>query len=233
MNGVHDMGGMHGFGRVEIEKDEPVFHEAWEGRVMGMLLGTLRQVWQLPGARFPGRPLIESMAPVRYLTASYYERFLHALEMHAVEQGLVTRDELDARTERFRWYPEGPVPRQSVPTVAARAIAALTVQARPEPSGPLPQFKVGDPVAARNLNPTGHTRLPRYICGKRSVIERINGWYRLQDEEIEGLGPNPQTVYTVQFPAREVWGPSADPHLTVYLEMWEGYLEPMDQAARP
>jgi len=59
---------------------------------MGMLLGTLRQVWQLPGARFPGRPLIESLAPVRYLTASYYERFLHALEMHAVEQGLVTRD---------------------------------------------------------------------------------------------------------------------------------------------
>ena len=232
MNGVHDMGGMQGFGRVEIERDEPVFHEAWEGRVMGMLLGMLRQVWQLPGTRLPGRPLIESMAPVRYLTASYYERFLHALEMHAVEQGLVTQDELDARTERFRRYTEVPVPRRSVPTVAARAIAALTAQARPEPSGPLPQFKVGDPVAARNLNPAGHTRLPRYIRGKRGVIERVNGWYRLQDEEIEDLGPNPQTVYTVRFTAREVWGPRADPHHAVYLEMWEGYLEPADQAAR-
>ena len=229
MNSIHDMGGMHGFGRVEIERDEPVFHEAWEGRVMGML----RQIRQLPGPHPQGRPTIESMEPVRYLMASYYERFLHVIEITTIEKGLVTREELDARTELFRQHPAASVSRRSVPTVAARAIASLTVQARPEPSGPLPQFKVGDPVAARNLNPTGHTRLPRYIRGKRGVIERINGWYRLQDEEIEGLGPNPQTIYTVQFPAREVWGPRADPHLTVYLEMWEGYLEPVDQAARP
>jgi len=229
MNSIHDMGGMHGFGRVEIERDEPVFHEAWEGRVMGML----RQIRQLPGPRPQGRPTIESMEPVRYLMASYYERFLHVIEITTIEKNLVTREELDARTELFRQHPAASVSRRSVPTVAARAIASLTVQARPEPSGPLPQFKVGDPVAARNLNPAGHTRLPRYIRGKRGVIERINGWYRLQDEEIEGLGPNPQTIYTVQFPAREVWGPRADPHLTVYLEMWEGYLEPVDQAARP
>jgi nitrile hydratase subunit beta len=229
MNGVHDMGGMHGFGRVEIERDEPMFHEAWEGRMWGML----RQLRQLPGKQPPSaRPIIESMEPVRYLTVSYYERFLHALEIHAVEKGLVTREELDARTELFQQHPEAPVPRRSAPTEAARAIALLTVQARPEPSGPLPQFKVGDLVAARNLNPAGHTRLPRYIRGKRGVIERVNGWYRLQDEEIEGLGPNPQTVYTVRFPAREVWGPRADPYLTVYLEMWEGYLEPAEQAAR-
>jgi len=229
MNGVHDMGGMHGFGRVEIERDEPVFHEAWEGRVMGMR----RLVQQLPGMRLPGRPVIESMAPIHYLTASYYERFLHTLETHAVEQGLITREELDARTELFRQHPAVPVPRRSAPTEAARAIASFTAQARPEPSGPPPQFKVGDPVAARNLNPVGHTRLPRYIRGKRGVIERVNGWYRLQDEEVEGLGPNPQTVYTVRFPAREVWGPRADPHHAVYLEMWEGYLEPAELAARP
>jgi nitrile hydratase beta subunit len=197
-------------------------------------MGMRRQVQQLPGKQpRRTRPLIESMEPVRYLTASYYERFLHVLEINAVEAGLVTREELDARTELFRRHPAAPVPRRSAPTEAARAIAALNVQAQPEPSGPLPQFQVGDPVAARNLNPAGHTRLPRYIRGKRGVIERVNGWYRLQDEEVESLGPNPQTVYTVRFPAREVWGPVADPNQAVYLEMWEGYLEPVDQAARP
>jgi nitrile hydratase len=191
-----------------------------------------RQVRQLPGKQPPSmRSIIESMEPVRYLTVSYYERFLHVLEMNAVEKGLLTREELDARTELFRRHPDAPVPLRSAPTEAARAVASFNVQARPEPSGPLPQFKVGDPVAARNLHPAGHTRLPRYIRGKRGVIERVNGWYRLQDEEVEGLGPNPQTVYTVRFPAREVWGPRADPHHAVYLEMWEGYLEPAEQAA--
>ena len=229
MNGVHDMGGMHGFGRVEIERDEPVFHAEWEGRVMGMR----RLVQQLPGMRLPGRPVIESMEPLHYLTASYYERFLHTLETHAVEQGLITREELDTRTELFRQHPAAPVPRRSAPPEAARALASFSAQARPEPSGLPPQFTVGDLVAARNLNPVGHTRLPRYIRGKRGVIERVNGWYHLQDEETEGLGPNPQAVYTVRFPAREVWGPRADPHHTVYLEMWEGYLEPAYDAARP
>src|SRR5215831_15209578 len=134
MNSIHDMGGMHGFGRVEIERDELVFYEAWEGRVMGML----RQIRQLPGPRPQGRPTIESMEPVRYLMASYYERFLHVIEITTIEKGLVTREELDARTELFRQHPAASVSRRSVPTVAARAIASLTVQARPEPSGPLP-----------------------------------------------------------------------------------------------
>src|SRR5262245_24415930 len=122
MNGIHDMGGMHGFGRVEIEKDEPVFHAEWEGRVMGIL----RQVRQLPGKQpSSARPLIESMEPVRYLMVSYYERFLHALEIQAVEKGLVTKEELDARIELFRQHPAAPVPRRSAPTEAARVIASL------------------------------------------------------------------------------------------------------------
>lgn len=223
MNGVHDIGGMHGFGPVQVEKDEPVFHEAWEGRVWGMI----SQVRALPGKPVRSmRPLIERMAPDRYLTASYYEKFLHAAEAIAMEKGVVTRDELDQRTEALRQHPETPVPRREDPETLERMLALRKRQNHPEPDGPPARFQAGDPVMVRNLNPRGHTRLPRYIRGKRGTVVRVNGWYALQDEETEGLGPNPQTVYTVRFDGREVWGPNAEPNLSVCVEMWEGYLDP-------
>ena len=222
MNGVHDLGGMDGFGPVDVEANEPVFHQPWEGRVWGMM----RQVRALPGKPAGRmRPVIESMEPARYLTASYYERFLHAVETAALEKGVVAREELADRVEFLRSHPEAPLPRRVEPAAAAGMLGTLRTQAKPEADGPPPRFKPGDPVAARNLNPQGHTRLPRYIRGKRGVIVRVNGWYRLQDDEVERLGPNPQTVYTVRFAGSEVWGPAAEPNLSVHLEMWEGYLD--------
>lgn len=223
MNGVHDIGGMHGFGPVQIEKDEPVFHEAWEGRVWGMM----SQVRALPGnARRNMRPIIERMDPMRYLSASYYERFLHGLEQRALANGYVTQEELDRTTQVLRDYPDTPLPRREDPQVVQQILSALRRQNRPEPDGPPPRFRAGDAVIVRNLNPGGHTRLPRYIRGKRGTVVRVNGWYAIQDEEADGLGPNPQTVYTVRFDGREVWGPAAEPNLSVCVEMWEGYLDP-------
>ena len=223
MNGVHDMGGMHGFGRVEIEIDEPVFHEAWEGRVYGMLQQARRtNGWQIGR----NRAIIESMPPAKYLTASYYERFLEALEQQVLAAGLVTEEELGRRIDQYRDHPDGQVPRREDPAGVARIRAAIATARHPEPEGAAPRFRLGDPVLVRNLNPRGHTRLPRFIRGERGVIARVNGWCLIEDADTTGLGPNPQTVYTVRFDAGEVWGPNAEPNQSVYLEMWEGYLDP-------
>ena len=173
-----------------------------------------------------GRSIIESMDPLHYLRASYYERFLVVAERAALANGVVTEEELRSRTEFYREHPEAPVPRREDPRTVERIRTQLRTQRHPEPEGAAPRFSVGDAVLARNLNPPGHTRLPRYIRGKRGVIARVNGWYAIEDADVAGLGPNPQTVYTVRFAGGEVWGPTTEPHLSVYLELWEGHLEP-------
>lgn len=227
MNGIHDMGGMHGFGQVQIEANEPVFHEPWEGRVMGLISQVRhRLAAQQPSRRMIGRPVMENMEPAAYLNASYYERFLFMLERNAIMNGLVTEAELRERIDYYRERPEAPMPRHDDPQAAQRQRAALRVQGQPASTGAPPRFGVGDHVRARNFNPIGHTRLPRYVRGKHGVIVRVNGWYAIQDADASALGPNPQAVYTARFDAREVWGPDADSNLGVYLELWEGYLEP-------
>lgn len=225
MNGVHDMGGMHGFGTVLPEQNEPVFHEAWEGRVYTML----RQLNgkfppKTPGA---GRDIIEHIEPSRYLSMGYYERFLAVLEQRALSEGLVTAQEIDSRMRLIEKEGSDPVAATSDPKTTAGAIERLmTGQPHPAETGAPPRFAVGDPVRARNLNWAGHNRLPRYIRDKLGIVERINGLYHIEDARDTELGPSPQTVYTVRFGGLEVWGPEAEANLNVYLELWEGYLEP-------
>jgi nitrile hydratase beta subunit len=188
----------------------------------------LRQLLIPLGLNRPGaaRSIIESMDPIRYLTASYYERLgIEVVEKAALAKGVITDEELDKRTEFFREHPASSVPRREDPITVERVLAGLRMQRHPSPEGPAPRFHLGDPVLVRNLNWSGHSRLPRYIRGKRGSIARVNGWYAIEDDHAEELGPNPQTVYTVEFAGREVWGPNTDPKLKVYLELWEGYLD--------
>ena len=224
MNGVHDMGGMHGFGPVVREENEPVFHEAWEGRVYCML----RQFGAAFPVRTPGlsRDIIENIPPLRYLAMSYYERFLQVLEQRALHAGLITSAELETRTRQFQSDPATPVARRLDPERTRDMLAGLQRQLRPAPDAGPPRFIAGDRVRARNLNWPGHNRLPRYIRGKRGIIERVNGRYAIEDAHAERLGADPQHVYTVRFDGEEVWGPGCEANLRVYLELWEGYLEP-------
>jgi hypothetical protein len=88
------------------------------------------------------------------------------------------------------------------------------------------RFRVGERVRTRNMHPTGHTRLPRYARGRAGVVERVHGAHVLPDANAHGAGEQPQHLYTVRFDARELWGASADPALTVTIDAWESYLEP-------
>ena len=224
MNGIHDMGGMHGFGPVVREEHEPVFHEAWEGRVYGM-----RSRF---GAKFPppypgvGRTYIESIPPLTYLEMSYYERFLESLIQRAIDTGVITAEELRARISRFEDDPAAMVSQREDPQAVSETLKQLKTQLRPETKGLAPRFKPGDGVTAINVSRFGHNRLPRYIRGKRGVIERVNGLYAIEDEKAFAEDPTPQTVYTVRFAGEEVWGTECEPNLRVYLELWEGYLQP-------
>jgi nitrile hydratase beta subunit len=219
MNGIHDMGGMHGMGRVESEKNEPVFHAPWEGRVfaMNVAMGAWRK-WNIDASRHG----IEQLPPADYLRMSYYEKWLVRLLGLLVTHGLITAEEM----QTGHAAPGSP---QAVPPFTAGRVAETLGKGAPTsrdvPASAL--FRVGQRVRARNLNPTGHTRLPRYVRGRTGAIDRDHGVYVFPDTNAHFLGEKPQHVYSVRFAARELWGPQASPRDAVYVDLWDDYLEPV------
>ena len=223
MNGVHDMGGMHGFGPIDIEDDEPVFHEEWEGRVYGMVTG-IREEHDVYGP-YGSRHYIENIPPARYLASSYYEKWMLALEAALVNKGLLTAEELDDKTLEFSEYPSAAVPQRSDPELAERARRRIYApQPLQQQAATSPRFAVGDAITVRNIHPVGHTRLPRYVRGKHGVIARIYGAQGFQDEPTVADN-SPQHVYSVVFEARELWGEDAERNQRLYIDMWECWME--------
>jgi nitrile hydratase beta subunit len=215
-NSVHDMGGMHGFGPVEREADEPVFHEDWEGRVYALqrAMGATG-LWTIDG----GRASLENLQPLAYLAASYYKRWFLGLERRVVAHGLVGEDEIAAG----RALRPGIRLNRKLTADDAKVVSYPHYE-RPAP-GPA-RFKAGDAVRTRNINPTTHTRLPRYARAKLGTIEAVRGCHVFPDSAALGVGENPQWLYTVVFTGRELWGEEADPAIKVSIEAFEPYLEP-------
>jgi nitrile hydratase len=216
MNGIHDMGGMQDMGPTRPEKDEPAFHAAWEGRVFA-LRTAVDGGWPY-GAMRHQRDLVP---PADYLRISYYERWLRALEELMVKSGLVSQAEIDSGQAAGK--PARAVKVLSVaevaPMIAAGGTTRLDVPA-------IARFHVGQRVRARNLNPPGHTRLPRYARGKVGTIASDHGVFAFPDTSAHGLGPKPQHVYSVRMAARELWGEQASQRDSVYIDMFDDYLEP-------
>jgi nitrile hydratase len=215
MNGIHDLGSMMGFGPVAPEKDEPVFHADWEGRVLAMEVA-MRNAgvpWNLDRIR----AVREALPPPRYLAMSYYEIWLHSQVALLTEHGFIARKELAAG-------------RASQEPRVLRADAVWQAVTRPGSylrDAPAPaRFAVGDRVRTLNINPTGHTRLPRYARAKLGTIGRVHGAHVYPDSNAAGRGEDPRWCYSVAFTGRELWGADADPTLTVSLDLWEPYLEP-------
>jgi nitrile hydratase len=223
MNGVHDMGGMTDFGVVRPEADEPLFHAGWERRVMGMVRSVVDTHYNWDEFRFA----IERIDPVVYLSSSYYERWLTALERYVIEKGIVGEEALRQRTS-------GVAPKPGVTPDSGRAARdALAELAEQRANGPSassgsPRFQPGDAVRARNVNPAGHTRLPRYVRGKRGTVERFLGVFTFPDSNALRLGAYPQPVYAVTFAATELWGEQASGTDSVCVDLWEAYLQPAE-----
>lgn len=225
MNGIHDLGGMHGFGPVVREENEPVFHADWEKRVFAINLALAARVRNIDVFRHA----VERMPPARYLSASYYEKWLFAIEMLLLEKGIATREEL------LSGHANAPAPSRpdeapksgGVPTFDPGAVKLRFNKSFRS------RFKVGDRVVTRNINPGHHTRLPRYARAKRGIIRHDQGVFVFPDTHAHDLGAKPQHVYTVSFDSRELWGPDGNSRAPVYLDCWEDYLERDRAAAKP
>jgi len=197
---------MQDFGPVWVEPTEPVFHAAWEARVFG--IGAIVSLQGLANNN-SFRHAIERMDPAHYLGSPYFEHWLTACATLLIEQGVLMREELDARSGgRF------PVsrPSQAPPWTAAAAADARS------------RFAVGDRVRVSQAHPRGHTRCPRYVRGKQGVVDRCDGAYTLPDADVHGDDPPSERTYSVRFNAAELWGAEAESDATVSVDLWESYL---------
>jgi nitrile hydratase subunit beta len=240
VNGIHDMGGMHGFGPIVRERDEPVFHFEWERRMFAIALAMM-------GRRFnidEFRRTVERMPPHQYLRATYYERWLYAVESLLIEKGVVARTEIEVVMAALRAGASPPhasvsAPNDPGPPAARREedSAALSMalgggaRSLRRDQTYRPRFKAGDRVIARNLNPEGHTRIPRYVRGHHGVVHRDWGVFVFPDTHAHGEGAKPQHCYAVEFESRELWGGDHPADERVYVDLWQDYLDAYPDAA--
>ena len=216
MDGIHDMGGMDGFGSIPIESDEPIFHATWEGRVYAIntAIGVWGK-WNIDAGRYG----IEVLDPALYLRSSYYERWLYRNENLMVEHDLITQDELDSG--KASGGDRGTPPDAEEIFEKQRKSRSFRVDA-----DIAPKFAPGDTITVRNIHPKTHTRIPRYVRSKRGVIDRDHGVFIFPDTNAQFQGKKPQRVYSVMFPAQELWGPDAPEQDKIYLDLWDDYMDP-------
>jgi nitrile hydratase beta subunit len=218
MDGAQDMGGVWGFGPVQPEPDEPVFHAEWERRAFALTLAmAMPGGWNIDMARFAR----EDRPHQDYLGKSYYQIWLAGLERLMLERNLIAADEIEAGR---MLHPPRPVAK----TLTTQDVAAVLHRGGPtdrEASKPA-LFTAGDRVRAKTINPPTHTRLPRYVRGRIGLIERAHGAHVFPDSNAHGGGEHPQWLYTVTFSGPELWGDASDPGLNISIDAWEPYLEP-------
>lgn len=208
MDGVHDLGGMSGFGPVEVEPGEPVFHERWEAQTFAMnaLSISVLRAYNIDEYRHA----VERIEPAHYLAASYYERMLTGVATLLVEKGVVTRSDLETRA--------------GAPFPLARRAAALRATDLPRPRGA--RFAVGDGVVVRDTHSAGHTRVPRYVRGREGVVLHVAPAFSFPDAAAHGLLGRAEHTYHVRFEATALWSDAAEANAFVVVDLWESYLEP-------
>jgi len=210
-----DIGGRSGFGPVVPEPEGAMFHATWEPRVhaLTIALGATGS-WNLDMTRSARETLPD------YPNLTYYEVWLGGLEKLLIEKNLVTPDELTAGRARHTPAPIGRV-------LEADQVAAVLAKGAPTeraPAGPA-RFRLGQRVRTLATPADHHTRLPGYVRGKTGVIERVLGVHVFADVHAQGLGEDPQWLYTVVFEAAELWGSEAKPGHSVSVDAWQPYLE--------
>jgi len=221
---------MHGFGPVRREEEGGPFHVPWEGRVCAMMRNLVLQgVFNLDEFR----RTIESLPPEQYLALTYFERWAAAVQRLLIEKGKLTPSEIEATLRRLEQDTTRArrVERRDNPALAGSILDTMQRPPTPPRKAANPRFHPGDRVVAKNQHVKEHTRLPRYVRGKQGVIHHVRGVYDFPDTKAHGRGEHPQPVYSVRFAARELWGDAASPKDTLYIDLWESYLDPVEQGA--
>ena len=225
MDGVHDLGGRAGLGPINPEPNEPVFHSDWERSVLVMF----------PAMAIAGafnldefRAGMEQIPPVEYLSARYYEHWMHSMEIYGTRAGIWDDDELERRTRHYLENPDEPAPKSSNPEMVEllRGLIPGGDNFRRESASP-PKFNVGDRVQVRPEASTTHTRRAGYVRGRTGEVALWHGSWVFPDTNAIGQGEGAEHVYTVKFAATELWGelpPGETSNTYVYIDVWEPYL---------
>lgn len=223
MNGIHDVGGMENLGGINRSENEQLFSSDWQRRAFGLMVGTAGQgFFNLDEFRHG----IERMNPVDYLTSGYYGHWIATIATNLVEKGVLEAEELETLTQTFLMEPDKKIPRRDNPELVNLLEQVMKVGVSPiREVSSSPQFKVGERIKTKNLNPSGHTRFPRYSRDKYGVIHTVHPAHVFPDANAHGKGESPEYLYTVSFEAHELWGEKKSE--IVYLDLWESYLEPV------
>ena len=219
MNGAHDLGGKHGHGSIDRSQTEH-FPQAWEERVFGLTLacGMLGK-WNLDQSRFAR----ERCDPAEYLASTYYQHWLHGLELLLVEKGLVTEAELKSGQSESETEFVAVAPANVDRLLAAGAPTLL-------PAEGAAAFCIGDSVVVERNNPSTHTRVPDYIRGCIGKVISHHGAHVFADEHSATGQRQAQHLYGVRFEASELWGEKAGARSAVYVDLFEPYLSPLADA---
>ena len=216
MNSIHDMGGLTCFGPVKAEENEPIFHAEWERSVFAMNLAAM--VYLGPVDRL--RHAMERMDPVAYLGTSYYEHWLAGIEILGKDFGYLTDEEIaSGKSSSIPELPFPPPDAAMFEEVTKGGMPSTREEGRQQQA-----FKVGDRVRARNIEVTGHTRLPRYVRGREGIVHLAHGTHLFPDTNAHDQGENPQPLYNVRFEAKELWGENVERKDCLYIDLWEDYL---------
>lgn len=214
MNNVHDMGGMQGFGPIEIDDPKVVFHDNWERRAFALIVATnTAGQWNIDRSR----AVRESLPPLQYLSNTYYQIWLDAFEKQLLETGMVTEQELQSGQEIGPGKP-------GVKALSAKQLPAALARGWPSerPTTSTAKFKLGQRVRTIEAHPRTHTRLPAYCRDKEGIITGLHGMHVFPDKSAHGPD-EPQWMYTVEFAADEIWGADTTAN-TISLNCWEPYL---------
>lgn len=223
MDGIHDLGGRAGFGPVQHQDDEPVFHSDWERSVLVMFPAlAMAGAFNLDEFRHG----MEQISPHDYLTARYYEHWIDSMTHYGLRMGIFDADDLEKRTRHYLEHPDEQLPPSSKPEMveALRQLIATGDDYRRPKDDPA-RFASGDAVKVSNEASLGHTRRAGYVRGRTGTIAKVHGSYVYPDTNAMGEGECPEYVYTVEFSGEELWGPDGAKS-TLYIDLWEPYLLP-------
>ena len=217
MDGIHDMGGRHGYGPVKVTTAEPPFPEEWQGRMFGIVRAIKRPPsWNIDKFRYTR----EQIPPIEYLTRTYFDQWYMSYAAMLLGSGVVTLQELATG----RSAAAGPDLGQ--PMTAPEVAKARTVAARfDRPYDRAPAFSVGARVRARADAPVTHTRLPGYARGRPGTVIAHHGAHVLPDAS--AIGPEVASpLYAVAFRIGDLFAEQKDSPDMVNLDLWEAHLEP-------
>lgn len=207
MDGIHDLGGKHGFGPIEYESGEPVFHEDWQATAFALMLAPVGVLNNHTPDEY--RHSVERMVPRHYLSVHYYERVLTGATTLLVEKGVLDHADLERRAG-------GRFPLSQ--PIAQNPMAGL-------PPQPNARFAVGDRVRVLDFHPRGHTRAPGFCRGKTGIVLHVAPRFHFPDASAHGQCQREEHTYHVEFTARELWGDEGHANDAVVVDLWDSYLE--------